>query len=68
MRGRGETAGKEGGREGGVEEGRKGRVDAGRDGNRRGKREKGGRMVLARRERSQPYRRNRDGSLLPRAL
>ena len=27
-----------------MEEGRKGRVDAGRDGNRRGKREKGGRM------------------------
>ena len=67
MRGRGETAGKEGGREGGVEEGRKGRVDAGRDGNRRGKREKGGRMVLTRRKRSQAHRRSRDYSL-PRAF
>ena len=37
VRGRGETAGKEGWREGGLEGGRKGRWDAGRDGNRRGK-------------------------------
>ena len=48
MRGRGETAGKEGGREEGLEEGRKGRWEAGRDGNSRGKRGREGGWVKMR--------------------